>query len=74
LEKVESPEEVIDHRIPEVCRCGCNLDRVEGIKKNRQVFDIPKPRIRVTEHVTYEKAYPDCGTVHVRGQPFVPAK
>ncbi len=32
--------------------------------KTRQVFDIPKPKIRVTEHVTYEKACPDCGKVH----------
>ncbi|NJD03898.1 MAG: hypothetical protein FIA99_15170 [Ruminiclostridium sp.] len=64
LEKVENPDEVIEHRIMEVCGCGCNLDRVEGTKKTRQVFDIPKPKIRVTEHVTYEKACPDCGTVH----------
>lgn len=64
LEKIENPDEVIEHRIPEVCGCGCNLDGVEGTKKTRQVFDIPKPRIRVTEHVSYEKACPDCGMVH----------
>lgn len=40
------------------------MDRVEEIKKTRQVFNIPKPRIFVTEHITYEKACPDCGRVH----------
>lgn len=64
LEKVENPDKVVEHKIPGVCGCGCNLDRVEEIKKTRQVFDIPKPRIFVTEHITYEKACPDCGMVH----------
>ncbi len=64
LEKVKNPDDVIEHKIPEVCGCGCNLGQVDGTRKTRQVFDIPKPKIRVTEHVTYEKACPDCGIVH----------
>lgn len=64
LEKVVNPDDVIGHKIPEMCGCGCNLGQVDGTKKTRQVFDIPKPKIRVTEHVTYEKACPDCGMVH----------
>lgn len=69
LEKVQNPDEVIEYKISEACECGCNLDGVKYTKKTRQVFDIPKPRIRVTEHVTYEKVCPGCGKVHKTGFP-----
>lgn len=64
LEKVENPDEILEYKIPEACNCGCSLDCVEGTRKTRQVFDIPKPRLRVTEHVIFEKVCPDCGRVH----------
>jgi transposase len=64
LEKVQNPNEIIEHKIPESCDCGCDLDEVEGTRRTRQVFDIPKPKILVTEHVTYEKVCPNCGKVN----------
>jgi len=64
LEKVQNPDEVIEHKTPETCDCGHSLVGVESIKKTHQVFDIPKPQIRVTEHVTYETVCPGCGKVH----------
>lgn len=64
LDKVENPDEVIEYRTPVDCDCGCNLDDVDSVRKTRQVFDIPKPKQRVTEHVTYEKVCPRCGKVH----------
>lgn len=64
LEKVQNPDEVIEYKTPEICDCGHSLVGVESTKKTRQVFDIPKPQIRVTEHVTYETVYPGCGKVH----------
>lgn len=64
LEKVESPDEVIEYKTPEECDCGYNLDDVESIKKSRQVFDIPKPKPKVTEHITYEKVCPGCEKIH----------
>jgi transposase len=64
LEKVENPDEVIEYKTPEDCDCGYNLNDVESVRKTRQVFDIPKPKPRVTEHVTYEKVCPRCGKVH----------
>ena len=64
LEKVQNPDEIVEYKTPDTCDCGQNLDGVESIKKTRQEFDIPKPQIRVTEHVTYETVCPKCGKVH----------
>ena len=64
LAKVANPDKSIEHKIPETCDCGCNLNDVPSIKKTRQVFDIPKPRIQVTEYVTHEAVCPGCGKVH----------
>ena len=64
LEKVQNPDEVIEYKTPGDCDCGCELNNVKCTKKTRQVFDIPKPKIRVTEHVTYEVVCPKCGKVH----------
>lgn len=64
LEKVQNPDEVIEYKTPKVCDCGCSLDGVERKKKTYQVFDIPKPQIRVTEYVTYEVVCPVCGKIH----------
>lgn len=64
LEKVKNPDEVREYKIPKDCDCGYNLDNIEGIKRERQVFDFPKIEIKVTEHTTYEKVCPICGKVH----------
>ena len=64
LEKVQNPDEVIEYKTPGKCDCGCDLHDVKYTKKTRQVFDIPKPKMRVTEHVTYEGVCPKCGKVH----------
>jgi transposase len=52
LEMVSAPDSVIVHHSPR-CACCCrpfSLDEVEGIAQKRQVFDIPVPRMVVTEH------------------------
>jgi len=64
LEKVENPDVVVEYKTPSTCDCGCSMDNAETLKKTRQVFDIPKPKIIVTEHVTYETVCPGCGKVH----------
>jgi transposase len=64
LEKAQNPDEVIEHKTPKDCDCGCDLHNVKYTKKTRQVFDIPKPKMRVTEHVIYEVVCPNCGKVH----------
>lgn len=64
LEKVQNPDRVIEYKTPSTCDCGCNMYNVKTKKKTRQVFDIPKSKIKVTEHVTYEKVCPECGKIH----------
>jgi hypothetical protein len=64
LEKVQNPNQVIEFNIRKNCDCGCNLERIQSTKKTRQVFDIPKPQIWVTEYITHNKVCPGCGKIH----------
>jgi transposase len=52
LEKVANPDEIIVHHAVECQRClrKFSLADVEKIVSKRQVFDIPEPRLEVTEH------------------------
>jgi transposase len=64
LEKVESPDDIVVHHA--ACCCGCNeaLDGSHLIKtgESRQVFDLPAPRLHVTEHqLGFSQCH--CGTV-----------
>jgi transposase len=51
LEPVEDPDRVVDHR-PEQCSdCGSDLSWAEvTATERRQVFDLPRRRLEVTEH------------------------
>jgi transposase len=52
LEQVLEPDNIIEHPAPCSClSCGCDISQIEAKKIiKRQVFDIPTPRIIVTEH------------------------
>ena len=42
--------------------CGSSLSQVEGVcAEARQVFDLPQPKIEITEHRALEKQCPCCG-------------
>jgi transposase len=61
LEPVENPDEVIEHR-PEICQhCQAKL---EGVEANgytlRQIFEMPEPKIIVTEHRALCVTCPCC--------------
>jgi transposase len=63
LEQVKSPNRIIIHT-PEACQhCNFNLFSVEGVnyEEKRQVFDVPEPKIEVTEHRVQVKGCPCCG-------------
>jgi transposase len=52
LERVENPDEIVVHHASS-CRCCLrrfSLADVQQIVAKRQVFDIPEPRLEVTEH------------------------
>ena len=64
LAQVDNPDKTEHHRICECFHCRAKLDasNVTGSRK-RQVFDIPEPRLEVTEHVADIARCPDCGRI-----------
>lgn len=62
LEAVSKPDKIVKHEPPDCCGgCGSNLSEekvIEVIK--RQVFDLPEPKIEVTEHQVLAKECPRC--------------
>lgn len=63
LLKVENPDNIIDIKA-EACECGCCLSNIEGKIQTRQVFDLPKITVNVTEYRTHEIVCPICNKVH----------
>lgn len=62
LAQVNNPDVVITHTPTSCIGCGSNLDHVQGsCAEQRQVFDVPQPKINVTEHRVEEKKCPCCG-------------
>jgi transposase len=63
LRQVPTPDKVVDH-CPLVCT-GCrgalSIEQATGHQK-RQVFDIPRPEVEVTEHRAHSCWCPTCGT------------
>ena len=64
LAQVENPDVIVPHAPKNCQKCGSNLESVNGTcAEKRQVFDIPEPKIEVTEHHAVEKQCPCCGEV-----------
>lgn len=64
LRMVEKPDAVVSHPVNQCAGCGCSLtgqapDRLE----RRQVFDLPEPKLEVTEHQAEIKTCV-CGCVN----------
>ncbi len=61
LARVENPDRVIVHPLRS-CPCGANLSKTPAQDyESRQVFDLPEPKLTVTEHRCEIKDCPDCG-------------
>lgn len=60
----ECPDEVIKHSLSVCSHCSASLvgEPCEGYER-RQVFDLPQPRIVVTEHRAEKKCCPHCHTL-----------
>ena len=65
LAKVENPDVVITHTPTSCNGCGSRLDEVVGFcAESRQIFDIPEPKVEVTEYQVEEKKCPCCGEIN----------
>ena len=60
LSKVNQADKIIFHNVTECACCKAKLPK-EGEIKARQIFDIPKIQIEVTEHRIIEKKCTQCG-------------
>ena len=66
--QIHQPDITVIHA-PTSCEgCGCKLDQVEGsCVEKRQVFEIPHPKIKVTEYRLEKKICPYCGEHNKEG-------
>ena len=61
LTKSNHPTKIILHDVTECSCCKTTLRDVKGEIKSRQIFDIPKIEIEVTEHRIVAKRCTNCG-------------
>jgi transposase len=62
LAQVSNPDVIVTHTPSNCTGCGSDLRDVSGTTaEQRQIFDIPQPKINVTEHRVEEKKCPCCG-------------
>lgn len=61
LQQVEHPDKIVKHK-PKPCDCGHELPDHELIlSEKRQVFDLPKSELEITEHQILKGKCPGCG-------------
>ena len=70
LARVDAPDEVITHCVDNCLICGSDLSKAPCTLDSRQVFDIPKPKMMVTEHRIEIKSCKTCSHTNKALYPF----
>jgi transposase len=61
LQQVESPDKIVTC-IPVICTCGHEFKKEQLIlAEKRQVFDLPQPKLEITEYQIFKAFCPACG-------------
>ncbi len=61
LGQVESPNIIVELPFVNECSCGCDLSNCSiSSLRTRQIYDIPKPTVEVTEYQSAGKICPNC--------------
>jgi transposase len=64
LHQTDHPDETIICK-PDTCSCGHIFTDAElALTEKRQVFDLPQPKLEVTEYQMYKGLCPKCGLAH----------
>ena len=64
LKMSDNPDRIIIHRHEHCRECGFNLKEQPAQVERRQVFDIPLPKIEITEHQSSTVSCPHCGLLN----------
>jgi len=63
LQQVESPDKIVTC-MPGICTCGHEFKKEQLIlAEKRQVFDLPQPKLEITEYQIFKACCPACGQV-----------
>jgi len=64
LHQVKNPDKIIECN-PDKCSCGHEFtkDQLE-LSETRQLFDLPQPKLEVTEYQIHKAICPTCGELH----------
>jgi transposase len=61
LHQVETPDEIVVCP-PGICSCGhCFTEKELELAEKRQVFELPQPRLEITEYQIFKALCPVCG-------------
>jgi len=65
LKMSDNPDRIIVYKEETCSGCGCSLDnQAAKSKERRQVFDVPPPKVEITEHVSETVCCPGCGQLN----------
>jgi transposase len=61
----KTQDEILYYSIIQCACCGCKLDKKPDDLDRRQVFEVPKPKISITEHQAEIKICAKCGNTNI---------